>query len=108
MSSRFPGMKLNPRNLFVRTRFQYDKLPTDSQSSSPLFGTPLIKSWKQRNPWSDRRLRPRMSLSRIIMLLVTSLLLASMLGTGIYKRHTRSGPHGQGERVRYHWERYPR
>lgn len=108
MSSRFPSMKLNPRNLFVRTRFQYDKLPTDSQSSSPLFGTPMIKSWKQRNPWNDRRLRPRMSFSRILLMLVASLLLASMLGTGIWKRHSRGGSHGQNERVRYHWERYPR
>lgn len=101
---------VNPRKLFIRTRFNYEKLPGgESQSSSPLFQTPLIKSWKYRNPWAGRLQRPRLSLSRIIMLAVTTLLLASMLGTGIYKRHIRDRDRNRGEeRKLYHWEHYPR
>ena len=108
MSSRF---NLNPRRLFVRTRFNYEKLPgADSQNSSPLFGTPLIKSWKHRSPlWSNRLQRPRLSFARVIMLMVTTLLLASMLGTGIYRRHRWNEQQGKGEeRKQYHWEHYPR
>ena len=107
MSSRF---NMNPRKLFVRTRFNYEKLPGDSQNSSPLFGTPLIKSWKQRNPlWANRLQRPRLSFARIIMLIITSLLLSSLLGTTVYRRHrwTDQG-HKSEERKQYHWEHYPR
>jgi hypothetical protein len=107
MSSRF---NLNPRKLFVRTRFNYEKVPGDSQTSSPLFGTPLIKSWKHRNPmWANRLQRPRLSFARIIMLMITSLLIASMIGTGVYRRHSWNDTQGKGEeRKQYHWEHYPR
>ncbi|KAF2119757.1 hypothetical protein BDV96DRAFT_596440 [Lophiotrema nucula] len=109
MSGRFSNIELNPRKLWVRTRFNYDKLPTaDSQNSSPLFGSPFAKSWKSRNPWTDRRLRPRLSLSRMIMLLVTTLLLVSMIGSTIFKKHRWHGDRYKEERKKYHWEHYPR
>jgi hypothetical protein len=100
---------INPK-LFIRTRFNYEKLPgADSQSSSPLFSTPLIKSWKHRNPWANRLQRPRMSFARIVMLMITSVLLAAMLGTGIYNKHRAHQDRNKGEeRKLYHWEHYPR
>jgi hypothetical protein len=101
---------INPRKIFVRTRFNYEKLPGgDSQSSSPLFNTPIIKSFKQRNPWATRLQRPRLSFARLVTLFVTAVVLASMLGTGIYKRHQRHQSQHKGEeRKLYHWEHYPR
>lgn len=101
---------INPRKLFIRTRFNYDKLPTaDSQSSSPLFSTPSIKAWKRSNPWANRIQRPRLSFARIITLVITAVLLASMLGTGIYKKRIGDRDRNKGEeRKLYHWEHYPR
>ncbi|KAF2006330.1 hypothetical protein P154DRAFT_257246 [Amniculicola lignicola CBS 123094] len=109
MSSRFPN--INPRKLFVRTPFSYEKLPSaDSQTSSPLFGAPSLKSWTKRNPFSDRLRRPRMSFARIVMLLVAAVLLTSMIATGIVRKHRWSSDHrkeGQ-QKFRYHWEHYPK
>lgn len=106
MSSRF---NLNPGKLFVRTRFNYEKLPgADLQNSSPsLFSA---KSWKHRNPLFRNGLqRPRLSLARVITLMVTLLLLGSMLGGGIYRKHMRTEQQRKGEeRKQYHWEHYPR
>ncbi|KAF2651134.1 hypothetical protein K491DRAFT_104483 [Lophiostoma macrostomum CBS 122681] len=102
---------MNPRKLFIRTRFgNYEKLPgADSQSSSPLFSTPLIKQWKQRNPWAGRVQRPRLSIARVLMLIITSVLLATMVGTSIYRRRTWKDSQNKGEeRKLYHWEHYPR
>ncbi|ORY08652.1 hypothetical protein BCR34DRAFT_488456 [Clohesyomyces aquaticus] len=103
-------IKFNPRNLFVRTRFPYEKLPgADSQSSSPLFSTPMIKSWRNRSPFSDRWRRPRLSLGRIIMLMVLALLLSSMIATGIVRQHRYNDEQRKkGERKLYHWEHFPR
>ncbi|KAF2186753.1 hypothetical protein K469DRAFT_687105 [Zopfia rhizophila CBS 207.26] len=97
---------LDPRKLFVRTRFHYEKLPgADSQSSSPLFASPLIKSWKNKERWR----RPRMSFMRLIILMVTTLLLASMLGSGIYRRHKwNEEQRKKGQRQLHHWEHFPR
>ncbi|CAI9624979.1 unnamed protein product [Alternaria burnsii] len=107
MASRF-----NPGKLFIRTRFNYEKVPgQDSQGSSPL---PLFssKSWgkKYSQPaWANRLQRPRLSFARLITLAVTIVLLASMLGTGIYRRHRWNHQHQPGdERKQYHWEHYPR
>ena len=102
---------VNPRKLLIRTRFgNYEKLPgADSQSSSPLFSTPMIKSWKQKNPWAGRMQRPRLSLFRVIMIVVTAALMASMVGTSIYRRHRWRDSQNKGEeRKLYHWEHYPR
>lgn len=107
MASRF-----NASKLFIRTRFNYEKLPgADSQSSSPL---PLFssKSWgnsRGRQPsWVNKVQRPRFSMARILTLLVTVVVLASMLGGGIYRRHKMHLQHGGDERKQYHWEHYPR
>lgn len=106
MASRF-----NPGKLFIRTRFNYEKVPAaDSQSSSPL---PLFssKSWgtRARQPsWVSKVQRPRFSLARILTLLVTLVVLASMLGTGIYRRHKMHMQHGGDERKTFHWEHYQR
>lgn len=109
MSSRF---NLNPRKMFIRTRFNYEKLPgADSQSSSPL---PLFtsKSWSKsyrNHTWANRLQRPRMSFARLVMLVVTAVLLVSMLGTGIYRKHRWNAQQRKGEdRKLYHWEHYPR
>lgn len=107
MASRF-----NPGKLFIRTRFNYEKVPgIDSQTSSPL---PLFssKSWsagtRPRQPsWVNKVQRPRFSMSRILTLLVTAVVLASMLGGGLYRRHRMHMQHG-AERKQYHWEHYPR
>jgi hypothetical protein len=107
MASRF-----NPGKLFIRTRFNYEKVPgQDSQASSPL---PLFssKSWghKYRQPiWANRLQRPRLSFARLITLAVTIVVLVSMLGTGIYRRHRWNAQQRKGEdRKQYHWEHYPR
>jgi hypothetical protein len=107
MASRF-----NPGKLFIRTRFNYEKLPgADSQASSPL---PLFssKSWgsRARQPsWASKVQRPRLSLARIITLLVALVVLVSMLSTGIYRRHRWSSTENSGdEKKQYHWEHYPR
>jgi hypothetical protein len=107
MASRF-----NPGKLFIRTRFNYEKLPgQDSQASSPL---PLFssKSWgnKYRQPaWASRLQRPRLSFARLITLAVTIVVLVSMLGTGLYRRHRWNTQQRKGEdRKQYHWEHYPR
>jgi hypothetical protein len=107
MASRF-----NPGKLFIRTRFNYEKVPgQDSQASSPL---PLFssKSWgkKYNQPaWANRLQRPRLSFARLITLAVTIVLLASMLGTGIYRRHRWNDQQRAGdERKKYHWEHYSR
>lgn len=106
MASRF-----NPSKLFIRTRFNYEKLPGDSQNSSPL---PLFstKSWgnKYRQPaWANRMQRPRLSFARLITLAITIVVLVSMLGTGIYRRHRWNAQRQKGEdRKVYHWEHYPR
>lgn len=108
MASRF-----NPGKLFIRTRFNYEKLPgADSQSSSPL---PLFntKSWgnnKYRQPaWATRIQRPRLSFARLVTLAVTITLLASMLATGIYRRHRWNDQRNRGdEKKQFHWEHYPR
>lgn len=103
MASRF-----NPSKLFIRTRFNYEKLPNaDSQGALPLFGT---KSWgtRARQPsWVNKVQRPRFSMARIVTLLVTAVVLASMLGGGIYRRHRMHLQHGD-DRKQYHWEHYPR
>lgn len=107
MASRF-----NPGKLFIRTRFNYEKLPgQDSQGSSPL---PLFstKSWgkKYSQPaWASRIQRPRLSFARLITLAVTVILVFSMIGTGVYRRHRwHAQPHKGDERKQYHWEHYPR
>lgn len=107
MASRF-----NPSNLFVRTRFNYEKLPgQDSQGSSPL---PLFstKSWGKKvgqPAWANRIQRPRLSFARLITLAVTAVLVFSMIGTGVYRRHRWHGEQHKGdERKQYHWEHYPR
>ncbi|KAF2195957.1 hypothetical protein GQ43DRAFT_485314 [Delitschia confertaspora ATCC 74209] len=104
--------QLNPRKLFIRTRLHsYEKLPTvDSQSSSPIFNGPL-KSWKTRLPWLERWRRPRMSLSRVIMLMLTLLFLGSMFGTALYRRHRSDDEkrkQGGSKKELYQWEHYPR
>jgi len=105
-SSRF-----HPGKLFIRTRFNYEKLPHDGQASPPL---PLFssKSWSSkaaRPAWANRIQRPRLSLARLVALAVTVIVLASMLGTGIYRRHRWHAQQHQGEdRKQYHWEHYPR
>ena len=84
MASRF-----NAGKLFIRTRFNYEKLPgADSQASSPL---PLFssKSWgtRGRQPsWVNKVQRPRFSMARLLALLVAVAVFASMLGGGIYRR----------------------
>lgn len=106
MASRF-----NPGKLFIRTRFNYEKVPGDSQTSSPL---PLFssKTWgnKYRQPaWANRIQRPRLSFARLVTLAVTIVVLVSMLGTGIYRRHRWNAQLRKGEdRKQYHWEHYPR
>jgi hypothetical protein len=106
MSSRF---NLNTPKMFIRTRFNYEKLPgADSQSSSPMRSGSWSKSYRN-NMWSNRLQRPRLSLGRLVMLVVAALLLVSMLATGIYKRHRWNDQQRKGEdRKLYHWERYPR
>lgn len=105
MASRF-----NPRKLFIRTRFNYEKVPgAESQAASPL---PLFssKSWgtRGRQPsWVDKVQRPRFSLARILALLVTVVVVASMLGGGAYRRHKSHMQHGDGERKQFHWQHYP-
>lgn len=108
MASRF-----NPGKLFIRTRFNYEKLPgADSQASSPV---PLFssKSWGKhyRQPaWANRLQRPRLSFARLITLAVAIMLMVSMLGTGIYRRHRWNAQQRKGDdsRKQYHWEHYPR
>ena len=107
MASRF-----NAGKLFIRTRFNYEKLPgADSQASAPL---PLFntKSWshKYRQPgWTNRMQRPRLSLTRLLTLVVAAIVLVSMLGTGVYKRHRWNALQRLGEdRKQYYWEHYPR
>lgn len=107
MASRF-----NPGKLFIRTRFNYEKLPgAESQASSPL---PLFssKSWanKSRQPaWTSRIQRPRLSLARLITLALTVVVLVSMLGTGLYRRRRWNAQQRNGDdRKQYHWEHYPR
>lgn len=106
-----PASRFNPGKLFIRTRFNYEKVPGDSQANSPL---PLFntKSWgnKVRQPaWANRIQRPRMSFARLITLAVTVVVLVSMLSTGIYRRHRwhQQQRHGD-EKKTYHWEHYPR
>jgi len=102
MASRF-----NASKLFIRTRFNYEKLPTADQSPLPLFST---KSWgsKYRQPaWSNRMQRPRLSFSRLVTLVVTIIVLSSMLGTGIYRRQRYAQQHKGEDRKQYHWEHYP-
>jgi len=105
-SSRF-----HPGKLFIRTRFNYEKLSHESQASSPL---PLFssKSWGNkaaRPAWATRIQRPRLSFARLVALAVTLIVLASMLGTGIYRRHHWHAQQRQGEDIKqYHWEHYPR
>ena len=107
MASRF-----NAGKLFIRTRFNYEKLPgADSQASSPL---PLFssKSWgtRGRQPsWVNKVQRPRFSMARLLALLVAVAVFASMLGGGIYRRHKNHMQHGGDEgKHGYHWEHYPR
>jgi hypothetical protein len=101
---------INPRKLLIRTRFNYEKLPgAESQTSSPLFSTPILKSWKQRNAWASRIQRPRMSFARILALAVTLMLIFSMIATGVYRRRVPPGEQKKSEeRKLYHWEHYPR
>ncbi|KAF2010540.1 hypothetical protein BU24DRAFT_356225 [Aaosphaeria arxii CBS 175.79] len=96
--------------MFIRTRFNYEKLPgADSQTASPLFGTPTFKSLKHRAPWVGRLQRPRLSFARILTLVVASLLIASMIGTSVYRRHRWNEDRNRpDERKLYHWEHYPR
>jgi hypothetical protein len=98
----------DPRQLLnVRTRFSYEKLPSgDSQSSSPLFAS-LPAKWRQ-----DPRGRlgwPRITLSRIIMLAVMSILVGTMVGLGLYKRHQREEEERRaGQQPSYYWQSFPR
>ncbi|KAF2748491.1 hypothetical protein M011DRAFT_476496 [Sporormia fimetaria CBS 119925] len=105
-----PRFHLSPLNIGEGPRrFLYDKLPSHSgESQSPLpQTTQFFKSWKQRNPWSNRIQRPRMSFARVVTLVIAAFLLFAMLGTGIYKRHIRLSHRGKGEeRKLYHWEHY--
>ena len=104
MSSRF---NLKTPKMFIKTRFNYEKLPgADSQSSSPLFNAPSFKSWKHRNPWANRLQRPRLSFSRVITLFVAALLLTTMLAGGLWK--VKKHPERKDDRKLYHWEHYPR
>ena len=100
---------LDPRNLLVRTRFSYEKLPgAESQASSPIFNGPLIKSLRHRNSWANRIQRPRMSIARVLCAIVTAVVVAVVFGMGIYTRHhPRERSKGEGRKL-YHWEHYPR
>ncbi|CAI6334706.1 unnamed protein product [Periconia digitata] len=106
MSSRF---NLKTPKMFIKTRFNYEKLPGgDSQSSSPI----RMGSWSKnyRSPvWAQRLQRPRMSFARLVMLAVAAVMLVSMLATGIYKRRKWHDPQRKSDsRKLYHWEHYPR
>ena len=106
MSSRF---NLKTPKMFIKTRFNYEKLPGgDSQSSSPIRMGPWSKNY--RSPvWANRLQRPRMSFARLLMLAVAVVMAFSMLATGIYKKR-RWNDHQRkpDDRKLYHWERYPR
>lgn len=108
MSSRF---NLKTPKMFIKTRFNYEKLPGgDSQGSSPLFARTGTWSKSHRSPiWANRLQRPRLSLARILVLICAALLLVSMLATGIYKKHKWNKQQRKGDdRKLYHWEHYPR
>lgn len=106
MSSRF---NLKTPKMFIRTRFNYEKLPGGDANSSPMFRS---GSWSKsyRSPvWANRLQRPRLSLARLVMLLVASLMLVSMLATGVYRKHRWNHAQRKGDdRKLYHWEHYPR
>ena len=52
----------------------------------------------------------RFALVSLIAAAVTIVLVASMLGTGIYKRHRWNAQQRKGDdsKKQYHWEHYPR
>ncbi|KAF2822650.1 hypothetical protein CC86DRAFT_81078 [Ophiobolus disseminans] len=106
-----PSSRFSPGKLFIRTRFNYEKLPgAESGPASPL---PLFssKTWgpKGRQPaWANRLQRPRMSFARLLTLAVTVVVLVSMLATGIYRRHRWHKQLGHESAKQYHWEHYPR
>jgi len=106
-----PSSRFDPGKLFIRTRFNYEKVPGADRTDDPL---PLFnaKSWgpKVRQPaWANRLQRPRMSFARLITLAVTIVVLVSMLATGIYRRHKWHQQLRHGEAAKqYHWEHYPR
>lgn len=106
MSSRF---NLKTPKMFIRTRFNYEKLPAADAQSPPFL---RAGSWSKsyRSPmWANRLQRPRMSFARLVMLLVASLMIVSMLGTGVYRRHRWHNQQRKGDdRKLYHWEHYPR
>ena len=98
---------LNPKKLFVRTAFGYEKLPaSDSQSSSPIFSTP-ITPWK-RHHWTGRWRRPRLSLTRVMLLTIALSLVIFIMGTAGCRRHKwNQEQKKKAERKKYHWEFFP-
>ncbi|KAF2801655.1 uncharacterized protein BDZ99DRAFT_402765 [Mytilinidion resinicola] len=99
----------DPRQLLsVRTRFSYEKLPGgDSQSNSPLFSS-LPAKWRQ-DPRQWRFGWPRVTLTRIVGLLIVIVLVATSTGIGLYRTHLRhEEERRRGLRHPYHWESFPR
>jgi len=94
--SRF-GIKENVRELLVRTRGTYEKLPGGESMS-----------WKHhRKNWANRMQRPRMSITRIITFVVVAVVLTVMLATGIYKKRVHRGQVAEADtKKQYHWQHY--
>jgi hypothetical protein len=107
-----PSSRFSPGKLFIRTRFNYEKVPgAESGATSPL---PLFssKTWgpKGRQPaWATRLQRPRMSFARLITLVVGAVMVVVLIASGVYRRHRWNQPLRHGESAKlYHWEHYPR
>jgi hypothetical protein len=94
--SRF-GIKEYGRELLVRTRGTYEKLPGGESMS-----------WKHhRKNWANRMQRPRMSIARIVAFVVVAVVLTSMLATGIYKKRVHRGQMAEADtKKQYHWQHY--
>jgi hypothetical protein len=105
---------LNPLKLLpIKTNFKYEQLPGyESNANSPYSSISLKKyRWRSPSPGGERFpfSVPKMSLQRLLALLMASILCVGLLVAGSTKYNTKPQPKPKPPpRQAYPWENFPR
>lgn len=104
---------LNPLKLLpIKTTFKYEQLPGyESSANSPYSSISLKKyRWRSPSPGAERFpfSVPKMSLSRLLALIMTSMLCVGLLVAGGTKYHANPKHKQKPPRQAYPWEHFPR
>lgn len=110
----FPRIRsMNPLKLFpLKTNISYDRLPGyESATGSPFNGVSLKKyRWRSPSPGAERfPVFVKMSLSRLLVLAITSILCVGLIAVGGYRGHRRlKHQPPPAPKSSYPWEKFTR